>query len=149
DPREKGVGFLFRPGLRSAMEEEASARDFTLMLAGRAKNVAPWLAEKVQLPGAKKLLDVGGGTGIYSIACLRRNPALRATLWDRPEVLRVATEFAATSEVSERLELLPGDMFTDELPTGADVILLSNVLHDWDLPQCRQLLQRCTNALVP
>ena len=60
------------------MEAEASARFLTLSLAGRAKNVAPVLAERVPLDDARTLLDVGGGSGIYSIAWLRRHPALQA-----------------------------------------------------------------------
>src|SRR5579859_5483543 len=82
-PAEKGAAFIYREGLESAMEQEASARRLTLALAGRAKNVAPHLAEKVPLDSARLLLDVGGGTGIYSIACLQKNPALRAIVWDR------------------------------------------------------------------
>ena len=61
---------------------------------------------------------------------LRQNPHLRAIVFDRPEVLKVAEEMARQYGVRERVELVPGDMFADELPAGADVILLSNVLHD-------------------
>ena len=57
------------------MEEEASARRLTLGLAGRARNVAPVLAQQLPLTGAKRLLDVGGGTGIYSVEFLKANPA--------------------------------------------------------------------------
>ncbi len=73
----EGTAFIFKPGTRSAMDAEESARRLTLALAGRAKNVAPVLAERLALPGAKVLLDVGGGTGIYSYALLQRNPELR------------------------------------------------------------------------
>ena len=145
-PDEQGVGFIYREDLPSAMEAEATARHFTLALAGRAKNVAPRLADRAPLDGAKTLLDVGGGTGIYSIACLRRHPALRAIVWDRPEVLKVAAEFAAEYGVADRLELVPGDMFVDAVPT-ADAILLSNVLHDWDVEACQALIARSAAAL--
>ncbi len=148
-PSEQGVGFIFRDGLKSAMDETSSARAFTLALAGRAKNVAPSLANAIPLSQARLLLDVAGGTGIYSIAFLRKNPGLKAIVLDRPEVLRVAAEFAAESGVGDRVELVPGDMFMDPLPRGADVILLSNVLHDWDLPECLKLLRRCSEAMAP
>ncbi len=129
------------------MEKEGSARQLTLALAGRAKNVAPVLAERVPL-GRGGLVDVGGGTGIYSIAFLQRNPELRAIVLDRPEVLRIAREFAADYGVSDRMEFLEGDMFTAEIPP-ADVILLSNILHDWDVADCRALVQRCAASLRP
>jgi predicted O-methyltransferase YrrM len=103
----------------------------------------------VPLSRARLLLDVGGGTGLYSVACLQKNPHLHAVVWDRPEVLKVAAEMAAAYGVSDRLECRPGDMFKDALPPGADVVLLSNVLHDWDVPECRALVRRCAADLPP
>ena len=144
-----GVAFIYREGMVSAMEAEESARFFTLALSGRARNVAPVLAQQLPLAGANLVIDVGGGTGVYSIALLRANPDLNAIVWDRPEVLRVASEFAGESGVADRLELRPGDMFRDPFPSGADVVLLSNILHDWDEPECLALLRRCAAALPP
>jgi predicted O-methyltransferase YrrM len=144
---EKGVAFIYREGMDSAMEQQDSARRFTLALAGRAKNVAPHLAASGTLDGARLLVDVGGGTGIYSIACLQRYPGLRAIVWDRPEVLKVAAEMAAEYGVADRLECRPGDMFTDPVPRGADVLLVSNILHDWDVPANREIVGRLAAAL--
>ncbi len=53
---------------------------------------------------------------------------------------------AAEYGVAERLECVAGDMFRDPIPSG-DVCLLSNVLHDWDVPQCAELVNRCAAAL--
>ncbi|HBI45332.1 MAG TPA: methyltransferase [Planctomycetales bacterium] len=145
-PEEAGAAFIYREGIESVMEHEEEARRLTLALAGRARNVAPVLAERVPLGPARVLLDVGGGTGLYSIAFLQRNPALRAIIWDRPEVLKVAAELAAAHGVADRLECRPGDMFTDQ-PPPADVVLLSNVLHDWDINECRTLIARCAAVL--
>ena len=50
--------------------------------------------------------------------------------------------------VANRLETRPADMFADE-PPAADVVLLSNILHDWDVPECRTLIGRCARALRP
>ena len=77
-----GTAFIYREGLKSAMDQEALARHFTLALAGRAKNVAPVLAERVPLKGVHRLLDMGGGTGIYSVALLRKYPDLQAVILD-------------------------------------------------------------------
>ena len=145
--RDGGVAYIYREGMASAMEQEDAARRHTLALAGRAKNVAPVFAEKAKLHGAKTLLDVGGGTGIYSIACLKRYPNLKAVVWDRPQVLKVAREFAEAGGVSDRLSLQPGDMFADPVPTGCDAILLSNILHDWDEPECKRILSRLALAM--
>ena len=147
DAKDQGAAFIFRDGVESAMENENSARFFTLALAGRAKNVAPVFAKNLPLSGSKRFLDVGGGTGIYAITVLKANPALRAVVWDRPEVLKVAREMAEEHAVQDRIELSPGDMFTDPVPEGVDTILLSNILHDWDAPECRALIARLADAL--
>ena len=144
---QSGAAFIYRDGMRSAMEQEDLARHFTLALAGRAKNVAPSLAEELDLHGVSRLLDLGGGTGIYSIALLQKNPGLQAIVVDRPEVLKVADEMAREYGVKGRLECRPGDMFTDPLPDDCEAILLSNILHDWDVPECRRLIGCCADAL--
>ena len=146
--RRIGRGVHLPRGMASAMEQEEAARRLTLALAGRARNVAPVLAERVPLGAARTLLDVGGGTGLYSIAFLQKNPGLRAIVWDRPEVLKVTAELAEAHGVADRLEGRPGDMFADAAP-AADVVLLSNVLHDWDVSECRRLVSRCADALSP
>ncbi|MBT5910533.1 MAG: methyltransferase, partial [Opitutae bacterium] len=102
---EEGAAFIFKEGKESKMEGAEEARRLTLSLAGRANNVAPHLAANYPLPNAKCLLDVAGGSGIYSIAYLRSNPELRAIVFDRPEVLKVAEEFAKEHQVADRLQL--------------------------------------------
>ena len=145
---EAGAAFIYRDGMKSAMEQTQLAAHFTLALAGRAKNVAPVLAAQIPLNNAGTLLDVGGGTGIYCIAFLRANPKLRAIVFDRPEVLKTAERFAADYDVTARLQLQSGDMFADPLP-NADVILLSNILHDWGVTECQTLINRCAASLNP
>jgi predicted O-methyltransferase YrrM len=150
---QQGAAFIYREGIASAMEHEDLARHLTLALAGRAKNVAPHLAARVPLNDAHLVLDVGGGTGIYSIALLQKYAQLRAVVLDRPEVLKVAGELARTYGVEARLKLVAGDMFrdlagwTDHHP-APDVVLFSNVLHDWDVPQCHELTAQAA-ALLP
>lgn len=140
-PQVDSVAWIYKKGSASAMDEASLARFFTLALAGRARNVAPYLAQQAPLAEARTLVDVGGGSGLYAIACLQKYPRLQATVWDRAEVLKVAADFAAESGVTDRLTLLPGDMLTDSVPP-ADVYLLSNILHDWDIPECRRLIAR-------
>jgi hypothetical protein len=148
DPSEtpRGVGFIYREGMDSAMEAEASARRLTLSLAGRARIVAPLLAARVPLPEGAQLIDVGGGSGLYAIAYLAADPTVSAVVWDRPEVLKIASELAHRHGVADRLTCESGDMFTDPIPSG-DVYLLSNILHDWDVPECECLLARLAEAI--
>ncbi len=143
DDPDKGAAYIYREGIESAMEHTAAARHLTLALAGRARNVAPVLAARYPLDDACLLLDIGGGSGIYTIAWLQQHPTLRAIIWDGPEVLKVTAEMAAEFGVADRLECVPADMFRDAPPAGVDVVLLSNILHDWDVPECRALVAGC------
>lgn len=146
---EEGTAFIFKEGSTSAMEQEASARRLTLSLAGRARNVAPHLARQLELHDCGFLLDVGGGSGIYSFELLKKHPELRAIVMDGAEVLKVAEECAREWGVAERVEFIEGDMFRDPFPPGLDVVLLSNILHDWDVPQCAELVKKAADALRP
>lgn len=144
-----GTAYIYRDGNVSAMDAEQTARHFTMALAGRAKNVAPLLAANLDLGDSTVVLDVAGGTGIYCYALLQKNPHLRGIIFDRPEVLKIAEEMAREYGVFDRTEFVAGDMFSGDLPEGADCLLLSNVLHDWDVPECEQIVQRCAAAIRP
>lgn len=144
-----GVAYIYRDGVVSAMDDAAAARHLTLALASRARNVAPALARARPLDGVRRLLDVGGGSGLYAIAYLERHPGLEAVVWDRAEVLKVASELAREHGVADRLRCVAGDMFADPVPEGCDAILLSNVLHDWDEPDGARLVGRLAEALPP
>ncbi len=146
---DAGTAFIFNQQIESsAMDSEISSRFLTLALMGRAKNVAPYLAEAVDLSHCKHLLDVGGGTGIYAIGFLKQYPGLKATVLDHPNVLKLANEFRERYGVTERLSCTSFDMFSDKVPQG-DVVLLSNILHDWDVEENLTILRNCAKALSP
>lgn len=143
-----GAAFIYRDGIQSAMEQEELARHFTLALSGRAKNVAPVLAEKVSMEGVNHLLDIGGGTGIYSVAFLRRYAHLKATVVDLPHVLTVAREFAGKYGVEDRIEFVDADMFSYLPSKPTEMIILSNILHDWDVASCKLLVNHYSRQLL-
>jgi predicted O-methyltransferase YrrM len=145
-PGDPGTTHTFRRGVPSALDLEKTARESTLSLAGRARNVAPYLARATSLEGARTIVDVGGGSGIYAYALLKANPGLRGLIFDRPEVLKVARECATEWGVSDRVEYVAGNLLEDDYPQ-ADAVLLSNTLHDWDVPDCRRILERAADCV--
>lgn len=130
-----------------AMETDAFADEFTAAMDCRGIVLAPALAKKVELAGHRALLDVAGGSGIYACALSARFENLRACVFEKPPVDRIARRAIAKRGLSERVEVLAGDMFQSELPSGFDVILLSNVLHDWEDAVAESLLQKAARAL--
>jgi acetylserotonin N-methyltransferase len=108
---------------------------------------AAGLARRVDLSDASHVLDVGGGSGCFSIALTRRYPQLRCTIFDLPPVAELVASRAAAEGVSARVAVRGGDFFVDSWPTGHDVVLLSNILHDWEEERCVELLRRAYVSL--
>ena len=118
------------------------------MLANAAAGAAHLLSE-VDFRGFARLLDVGGNAGGYTLPLLDANPGLRATIFDLPGVRGLAKERIGERGMDERCRFVAGSFFDDPLPSGHDVALLANVLHDWETDECHQILAACERALDP
>ncbi len=101
-------------------------------------------------PGASKaLLDVGGGSGTYTIAFLRAVPVMKATLFDLPEVLDMARERLSLEGFIDRTTLVAGSFYTDELPGGHDLALISAIIHSNSPDENLDLYGKVFRALLP
>ncbi|HZM77396.1 MAG TPA: methyltransferase [Candidatus Limnocylindrales bacterium] len=117
-------------------------------LATLSRITARALATSVDFGQTSTLLDVGGGGAEFSMQLCRQNPGLSAIVFDLPHVCSFAERRINAAGLSGRVTVQPGDFFADaELPHGADAILLSMILHDWDVPQNHDLLEKCFRAL--
>jgi cyclopropane fatty-acyl-phospholipid synthase-like methyltransferase len=94
------------------------------------------------------LLDLGGGSGAFSIEAVRRNPNLSAIVFDQPQVTAFAEKFIAEEGFSDRIRCVPGDVLNDEWPRGGDLILLSYVVSSYR-PQALNYLLRRAFAYLP
>jgi SAM-dependent methyltransferase len=100
------------------------------------------LPDVVDLPDDCRLLDVGGGTGSWSLALAQRHSSLRATVFELPVVADVARARIAETGLGDRVDIVAGDATTDVLPPGFDTFLLANVVHYWSPDQNREVLRR-------
>lgn len=132
-----------------AMLTDEFATTFTAAMDCRGVYLGAALARTIAIGPRRRLLDIAGGSGIYACAIAAHHPAVHATVFERPPVDRIAATLIARRGYSARVEVRAGDMFTDPLPAGHDLHLFSNVLHDWDFPQVRQLLAASFHALAP
>ena len=131
-----------------AMEQEDFARSFTAAMDCRGRYLAQALAKKLDLTGRTRLLDIGAGSGIYACSIAAQHPHLHAIVFDQAPVDRIAGKLITERGCADRVTVTTGNMF-DGLPTSCDVHLYSNVLHDWDLTEVRQLLALSHAALPP
>lgn len=97
----------------------------------------------------KHLLDIGGGTGSWSLAVARRYPHLEATVLELPAVALVARRKIEESGLDSRVRVMTGDAMAEELPSGYDVFLVANLVHYWSPEQNLDLLRRVRRAAEP
>lgn len=123
-------------------------RSFLDGMALATQPVAAELCQVFAFNAARCLLDVGGASAALAITVLHVHPHLNGITFDLPIVAPIARERIADAGLADRLAVVSGDMFTDALPTGADVVILSWILHDWDDASALALLLRCHAALT-
>ena len=133
----------------AAMRTEAFAESFTAAMDCRGRVLAPALAAAVDCGAARRLLDVGGGSGVYAIAMAERFEALAATVLEASPVDAIARRTIHAAGLDGRIAVVAADMFAAPWPADHDVHLFSNVLHDWHEDDCRQLLEKSAQALAP
>jgi ubiquinone/menaquinone biosynthesis C-methylase UbiE len=85
------------------------------------------MARRVDLAGATRFLDVGGGSGAYTLAFLKQDPKLAATILDFPETTETARHYAAEASLSDRVAHIQGNAITTDWPGDQDVVLMSYV----------------------
>jgi acetylserotonin N-methyltransferase len=129
-------------------DAERTAR-FARMMSSLSAGPAAALATQIDFSSHTHLLDVGGGSGIFTTTLLTAHPHLQATLYDLPAVEDLACSALAEAGIGARTRVVCGDMFGEPWPEGADVLLLSQILHDWTPSQCAELLRRAFEALEP
>ena len=115
-----------------------------------ARGRARALAHAVQVNGDKRMLDLGGGSGAYSIAFVKAASALEAEIVDLPEVLPITQEHIRRAGLANRISTRAGDMLTIPLESGRyDLVLLSAICHMYSPEENRQLFERAYAALAP
>jgi len=101
-------------------------------------------------PGsARRLIDVGGGSGTYTIAFLEAIPEMSATLFDLPDVEAMGRERITEAGLMDRVTLVAGNFYTDSLPPGHDLALVSAIIHMNSPEQNVDLYKKIFEALVP
>jgi len=130
-------------------DDKAKTRAFVYAMHERAKGIGSILPHLVDLKGRKRLLDVGGGPGTYSVAVIQQTPGLTSTVLDVPGVLEVTRELIDASGFADRVTLMPGDYLKSPFGTGFDVVLLSGMMHRETPETCQMLLRKAFDALEP
>ena len=103
-------------------------------------------AKKYKLNQSKLFIDIGGGSGIHSIAACLSNPGLKAIVCDRPPVLNFTRRYVEECDLSEQISLQPIDLWKDEFPKG-DAFFFGDIFHDWNDEKCSLLARKVFKQL--
>ncbi len=113
------------------------------------RELSSTIAAEYDLSRFKRLLDIGGASGTYTIAFLSQNPSMTAVIFDFDNVLALARKRIAEEGMEARVELVAGDFYHDELPTGCDLALLSAIIHQNSPEENLSLYEKTFRALEP
>ena len=127
---------------------EESKRDFLAGMNGFGTLSSPSVVAAFDLSRFRSLVDLGGATGHLPIAACERYPNLRGVVFDLPVVVPVAREYVAKSSAADRMDVIAGDFFSEDLP-DSDLFALGRILHDWAEPKIRLLLRKVYDKLPP
>jgi SAM-dependent methyltransferase len=129
--------------------DESQQEDFIGAMHAISYITAPGIVAAIKPGNARKLLDIGGGSGSYTQAFLEASPGLTSTIFDLPPVINNAQTCLATSGLLDRIEFITGDFYKDELPAGHDLALLSAIIHQNSPEQNIELYGKIFQALQP
>ncbi len=133
----------------SIMGETGDCESFIAAMDNFSGPMAAQIVERLSPLGFQRLLDIGGASGTWTIAFLRAVPEATAVLFDLPQVIPLARQRLARAGLADRVSLVSGDFYTDDLPGGADFAWLSAIAHQDSREQNRVLYRKICSALVP
>jgi hypothetical protein len=95
----------------------------------------------------KKLLDMGGGSGCFSIAYIKKYPKFESAIFELPVVCDITSEYLLNAGLIQKIGTIKGNFFKDKWPEEFDGILFSQIFHDWPLIQCKYLADQAYQVL--
>jgi SAM-dependent methyltransferase len=115
----------------------------------RGALIASEFASKIDLSGVSRMLDVGGGSGIYAMAVVKAKPDMEAVVFDLPGVIPLTRRFIEEAGLSGRMKTVEGDFEKDDFGSGFDLVLFSAILHMNPPLINKELLDKARRALNP
>jgi hypothetical protein len=123
-----------------------SLREFLNAMTGIQLGAFISFAKQFDFSNYKTLTDAGGALGSLCTQVALNNPEMHCTVFDLPAVKPLAEEYISKLNLSDRVNVKAGDFFKDALPKS-DVIVMGNILHDWNEDEKLQLFRQAFDAL--
>lgn len=103
-------------------------------------------AQSFDFSKSKTIVDIGGSAGLLSLMVAKHQAHMTCVSWDLPPVAPIANETIQHFQLQERVKSANGDFFKDQFPK-ADIVVMGNILHDWDEETKLMLMKKAYEAL--
>jgi len=144
---QQALGTTPQDAFAALYADPARLREFAQLMNAFSVPQGQLIAECFDFAPHTCVMDVAGGPGGQVIQIGLRHPHLRGIVTDLEPVCVVARENIAASGLASRFTAVAADLMAGPYPSGADVILLGHILHDWSDETCRTILRNCAAAL--
>lgn len=135
------------PGMFETLyADPARLKEFLAAMTGISRGSNMTIARQFPWKDYRSYVDVGTAQGDLAVQIALANPHLQGMGFDLAEVAPIFEEYAQANGVADRVRFVPGSFFEHELPK-ADVVTMGHILHDWDLPTKKMLLEKAFHAL--
>ena len=124
-------------------------RDFIAAMDLNARDSAALVVKALGTTGVRRILDLGGGSGAYSIAFAQASADVKCEILDLPEVVPLTAEYLGSAGVSAQVDIRAGNMFHDAFGSGYDIVMLNSICHMFSEGQNREIFRRARQALSP
>lgn len=121
-------------------------KEFTHAMSGIQMGNFMAFAQVFDFSKYKTLIDVGGSAGLLSLMVAKHQAHINCTTWDLPPVEPIANATIQQFQLADRVKTGKGDFFKNAIP-NADVVVMGNILHDWDEETKIMLIQKAFDAL--
>jgi (2Fe-2S) ferredoxin/predicted O-methyltransferase YrrM len=143
---------VVRRGTHIPIDAASTPEWTTNFIAGMQRNSkdrAPLVVKALGKTGVRRILDLGGGSGSYSIAFAKASPEAQCEILDLPEVVPLTTEYVSKASVAEQVRIRAGDMLHDDFGSGYDIVMLNAICHMFSEEQNLDIFRRARKALAP
>lgn len=136
-------GILIKDEVRSKDWKES----FISAMHYRGLKESKILAAMLDLQNVNSMLDVGGGSGVFSMAIIEKKKNIKSTIFDLPEIIPITQKYVNDFPLKENISLIEGNYLFDSFESNYDLIFLSSIVHINSFEQNLILIQKCYDAL--